>query len=212
MKQDKAYNLQLLQDEYQIGPAQIDALHNYAKFQFECGNYSAASEFLYHFRQGPELAGFSMLISTVSMVFSPNVVPCHSLVPSASQTSKALSPLMIRCFLAGAGNLHSKHTIDYPQTHAVHRTLATNSERNLSALWGKLAAEILLQNWEVALDDLMKLKDIVDANTFAPVLTQLQQRAWLMHWSLFVFFNHENGRNAIIDLFFQERCAQTVDA
>jgi hypothetical protein len=26
---------------------------------------------------------------------------------------------------------------------------------------------------------------------------------WLMHWSLFVFFNHENGRNSIIDLFFQ---------
>lgn len=139
LKQDKAYNLQLLQDEYQIGPAQIDALHNYAKFQFECGNYSAASEFLYHFR-----------------------------------------------------------------------TLATNSERNLSALWGKLAAEILLQNWEVALDDLMKLKDIVDANTFAPVLTQLQQRAWLMHWSLFVFFNHENGRNAIIDLFFQERYLNAI--
>ena len=50
LKQDKAYNLQLLQDEYQIGPAQIDALFHYAKFQFECGNYSAAAEFLYHFR------------------------------------------------------------------------------------------------------------------------------------------------------------------
>ena len=50
LKQDKAYNLQLLQEEYQIGPAQIDALFYYAKFQFECGNYSAAAEFLYHFR------------------------------------------------------------------------------------------------------------------------------------------------------------------
>ena len=63
----------------------------------------------------------------------------------------------------------------------------------------------MLQNWEAALDDLTKLKDIIDSNTFAPLLTQLQQRSWLMHWSLFVFFNHENGRNAIIDLFFQER-------
>lgn len=86
------------------------------------------------------------------------------------------------------------------------RTLATNSERVLSALWGKLAAEILMQNWDAALDDLTKLKDIIDSNSFAPFLEQLQQRTWVMHWSLFVFFNHENGRNAIIDLFFQERC------
>jgi translation initiation factor 3 subunit E len=92
-------------------------------------------------------------------------------------------------------------------THLVpaHRTLATNSERVLSALWGKLAAEILMQQWETALDDIQKLRDIIDANTFAPILQQLQQRVWLMHWSLFVFFEHENGRNAIIDLFFQDR-------
>ena len=77
----------------------------------------------------------------------------------------------------------------------------------LSALWGKLAAEILMQQWEVALDDLTKLKEIIDANSFAPILQQLQQRVWLMHWALFVFFEHENGRNAIIDLFFQDRCA-----
>lgn len=88
----------------------------------------------------------------------------------------------------------------------VYRTLATNSERVLSALWGKLAAEILMQQWETALDDLTKLKEIIDANTFAPILQQLQQRVWLMHWALFVFFEHENGRNAIIDLFFQDRC------
>lgn len=74
-------------------------------------------------------------------------------------------------------------------------------------MWGKLAAEILMQQWETALDDLTKLKEIIDANTFAPILQQLQQRVWLMHWALFVFFEHENGRNAIIDLFFQDRCS-----
>ena len=64
-----------------------------------------------------------------------------------------------------------------------------------------------MQNWDAALDDLTRLKDIIDANTFAPLLQQLQQRTWLMHWALFVFFNHDNGRNAIIDLFFQDKCA-----
>lgn len=32
-------------------------------------------------------------------------------------------------------------------------------------------------------------------------LQQLQQRTWLIHWSLFVFFNHPQGRDSTIDLF-----------
>lgn len=34
----------------QIGPDQIEALYQYAKFQFECGNYSGAADFLYQYR------------------------------------------------------------------------------------------------------------------------------------------------------------------
>jgi translation initiation factor 3 subunit E len=41
-------------------------------------------------------------------------------------------------------------------------------------------------------------------------LKQLQQRTWLIHWSLFVFFNHPNGRNGIIDLFLQERYLNAI--
>lgn len=57
------------------------------------------------------------------------------------------------------------------------------------------------------MDDILKLKEMLDVDTFAPVAKQLQQKAWLMHWSLFVFFNHENGLNALIDLFMQDRWA-----
>lgn len=56
------------------------------------------------------------------------------------------------------------------------------------------------------MEDLLKLKEALDLDTFAPVARQLQAKAWLMHWSLFVFFNHENGMNALIDLFLQDRC------
>ena len=55
-----------------------------------------------------------------------------------------------------------------------------------------------------------KLKELIDANTFAPVLEQMQQRAWLMHWGLYIFFNHENGRNLIIDFLFQDRCGALI--
>jgi hypothetical protein len=40
---------------------------------------------------------------------------------------------------------------------------STDNEMNLSALWGKLASEILTQNWDSALDDLKKLREAIDA-------------------------------------------------
>jgi translation initiation factor 3 subunit E len=58
------------------GPEQVDALYHYAKWEFECGNYSAAAEHLYFFRM-----------------------------------------------------------------------LSTHPERTISAQWGKVAADILLQVW-----------------------------------------------------------------
>lgn len=62
------------------------------------------------------------------------------------------------------------------------------------------------QDFDTAMEDLLKLKEALDMDTFTPVAKQLQQKAWLMHWSLFVFFNHDNGMNALIDLFMQDRC------
>lgn len=139
LRADKQYNLQMLSERYQIGPEQIEALYQYAKFQFECGNYSGAADYLYQYR-----------------------------------------------------------------------ALCTNSERSLSALWGKLAAEILMQNWDVALEELNRLKEIIDSKSFASPLNQVQSRIWLMHWSLYIFFNHDNGRTQIIDLFNQDKYLNAI--
>uniref|UniRef100_A0A7S0N9X6 Eukaryotic translation initiation factor 3 subunit E n=1 Tax=Chlamydomonas leiostraca TaxID=1034604 RepID=A0A7S0N9X6_9CHLO len=129
-RQDKAFNLQFLQEDFSIGADHVEALFQYAKFQFECGNYAMAAELL-----------------------------------------------------------------------QPYRTLCTSTERNMSALWGKLASDILMQNFEAAREDINKLRDAIDNQTFAPPLVQLQQRTWLLHWSLFVFWNHENGKNDLIDLY-----------
>jgi hypothetical protein len=45
-RQDRAFNTHFLKEEFDIGPEQIDALFQYARFQFDCGNYSSASELL----------------------------------------------------------------------------------------------------------------------------------------------------------------------
>ena len=84
----------------------------------------------------------------------------------------------------------------------------------LSSLWGRLAAQVLTQSWDAALESLHRLRDAVDSEGLhAPPAEQVQRRAWLLHWALFVYFNHESGRNGLVDLFFTDRylnAAQTV--
>lgn len=71
----------------------------------------------------------------------------------------------------------------------------------LNVLWGKLASEILVHNWESALEDLNKLREYIDNNTFGSALHLLQQRTWLIHWSLFVFYTHPKGKDLLIEMF-----------
>merc|ERR1719204_474056 len=118
-----------------VDPEMIDVCYNFAKFQYECGNYSGASEYLYF-----------------------------------------------------------------------HRILVQPTDKNyLNGMWGKLASEILMQNWDTALEDLNRLKQFIDESTFGSSLQTLQQRTWLIHWSLFVFFNHPKGRDLIIELFLYQK-------
>jgi len=139
LRTDKLFIPTHLEENYGVTQSAIDALYRFAKFQFECGNYSGAAEYLFHFR-----------------------------------------------------------------------ALNTDPDKNFSALWGKFAAQILMQEWEDALKDMNHLKDLIDSKNFTSPLKQLQQRTWLIHWSLFVFFNHPNGRNGIIDLFLQERYLNAI--
>eukprot|EP00041_Stephanoeca_diplocostata_P010358 m.164917 g.164917 ORF g.164917 m.164917 type:complete len:459 (-) comp18117_c1_seq1:244-1620(-) len=90
-------------------------------------------------------------------------------------------------------------------------SLSTDPKRAFSALWGKFAASILDQSWDSALEDLKRLQDLIDNKNPASALEQLQQRTWLIHWSLFVFFNHPDGRDGIIDMFlYQPAYANTI--
>merc|ERR1719499_1723634 len=132
---DSRQLLDFLVKGYDFKTSMIDNCYNFAKFQYECGNYSGASEYLYF-----------------------------------------------------------------------HRILCTPSDKNyLNGLWGKLAAEILMQNWDHALEDLKRLQQYIDESTFGSSLQTLQQRTWLIHWSLFVFFNHQKGRDLIIELFLYQK-------
>jgi len=84
-----------------------------------------------------------------------------------------------------------------------YRLLSRNTpddvEKSFQALWGKLASEILMVNGDAAYADLMALKEAIDSRIHVQPYLQLQQRAWLVTWSLFVFFNIPDGRVKMIE-------------
>jgi len=128
---DGAVLFKYLNEEFDITTEDLATLYKFAKFQYECGNYSGASQYLYFYR-----------------------------------------------------------------------VLVHDDDKNASsAIWGKLACEILTQNWDAALEDINRLKQIIDGDHYSHPLQLLQQRTWLIHWSLFVFFNHAEGRDLLIDMF-----------
>lgn len=70
----------------------------------------------------------------------------------------------------------------------------------LNVLWGILAAEILQLNWNSALESLNRLREYIDNSSFSNI-EALQQRTWLIHWSVFIFVNHPKGPDLIIEMF-----------
>lgn len=91
--------------------------------------------------------------------------------------------------------------------------LSPSHDLNLSAHWGKLCSNILCGEWDAALSEIKDLRDFIDnpqtADQAKPNV-QLQARTWLLHWSLFVFFNHENGRQALLELFLSPAYLNTM--
>uniref|UniRef100_A0A7S3PJJ9 Eukaryotic translation initiation factor 3 subunit E n=1 Tax=Aplanochytrium stocchinoi TaxID=215587 RepID=A0A7S3PJJ9_9STRA len=75
-----------------------------------------------------------------------------------------------------------------------------NTDYSFNALWGKLAAEILMlqtnDNVANALKDAQRLQQMIDERDELGVrnpghhLEQLQLRSWLLHWSIFIFFKN----------------------
>ncbi|KAF5317716.1 hypothetical protein D9619_012597 [Psilocybe cf. subviscida] len=109
------------------------------------------------------------------------------------------------------------------------RVLSTDPELTTSAHWGKLASDILVGRWDVALEELNTLRDALDARSAPallgsaaasssgssqpePALGQLHSRTWLAHWSLFVYFNHPQGRTQLLDTFLAPSYLNTIQS
>ena len=122
----------------------VDTLFRFAKFQYECGNYSGAAEYLYFVR---------VLVSTVFIEFLEHFVVSH----------KSLKYLL--CTMLVIGVLQPNEVSRPPISFFLFSTVQVppGDKNAMYAMWGKLASEILMQSWDTALDDLNRLKEVIDA-------------------------------------------------
>lgn len=90
------------------------------------------------------------------------------------------------------------------------RVLSTDNDKIASATWGKLASEILSTEWDQAMEEIQKVKESIDTRLFNNPLAQLQHRTWLIHWSLFPFFNYDAARDTLTELYFSPAYINTI--
>jgi len=133
---NSAQIVEYLGTQHGIPETIIDDVYNYAKFNYDIGNYEEAYEWLGKYTQ---------------------------LAPST-------------------------------HTHA------------LDAIWGRLASAICSEQFDFAHDAMNQLRENIDQTAGRDgspgALQLLQQRTWLLHWSLFIFFNGlSRGKELLIELF-----------
>ena len=90
------------------------------------------------------------------------------------------------------------------------RVLSTDNDKVAATNWGKYACELLTTSWDVAMDELQKIKEQIDSKLFNNPLAQLTHRTWLIHWALFPLFNHEPARDHLLELLFSPTYINTI--
>lgn len=105
----------------------------------------------------------------------------------------------------------------YEKTSSIldaYRILVPGNDQHIGdVLWGKLASDILTQNWDQSLVNLNQIREWIDKNEKETnSLQTLQQRCWLIHWSLYVYFHHPKGRELFLELFFAQHGESYLNA
>jgi len=162
----------------------IATYYKFAKFNFDCGDYQQ---------------GRDMLENFISLYASP---------PKQRKEGEGDED--------DYGNAASSNAQEEEKTGDRNMYyLASIDSSLLQVLWGKLSCEILVEDWEEASIALTAVKTAIESLAQSNKLTALEalhQRTWLLHWSLFVFWNDASGKGleSMVELFTSEKYLQAV--
>lgn len=175
------------QEELGITADVIDSYRRLAKFNFDCGDYTTARDML------------------------SNIISLHAVAPLPKEDDDEDE-------IDDDREIHSSQTKQQQQQKTGNPNVyyLTSIDMDLlQLLWGKLSCEILVENWEEASIALTAVKLSLEQLVFTKKMTALEalkQRTWLLHWSLFVFWNNSGskGLESMVELFFSEKYLQAI--
>lgn len=171
-----------------VTPDVLEMYRQTAKFHFECGNYQKARD---------------MLENYISLFAKP---------PAPTSTGEEDE-------LEGYTNTKQQQSNDKNKKEDVGNPsmyyLKSVNSNLLQVLWGRLACEILVEGWEaasVALDAVKAALESMVVTNQMSALEALSGRTWLLHWSLFVYWNNsaKGGLEQLVELFHTERYKQAI--
>jgi translation initiation factor 3 subunit E len=189
-----------------IPPAIVEAYRHYAKFQFECGDYESAR---------------TLLSNYIALFAHPPITAAQAATATAggTTTEDAEEEAVLATLSAPSPQHAATSSTTAAPTNAVTGNPALyylqgcDSIAMLHVLWGRLACEILVLDWAaalVALDAVKLALESMAAQSRLTPIQALQQRTWLLHWSLFVYWNAPSGLEQLVDLFLSEKYKQAI--
>jgi translation initiation factor 3 subunit E len=172
---------------YGITAETIDNYYKFAKFNFDCGDYQQ---------------GRDMIENYLSLFASP---PKQRKDDGGDDDDDEFA----------GGDANAKSSEDEKTGNPNMYYLTSVDTTLLQVLWGKLSCEILVEDWEEAAVALVAVKTAIEALASSSKLSPLDalhQRTWLLHWSLFVFWNDASGKGleSMVELFTSEKYLQAI--
>lgn len=169
---------------YGITEETIATYYKFAKFNFDCGDYQQ---------------GRDMIENYISLYASP---PKQRKDDGGDEDDQ---------YGGSSGANQEEEKTGNPNMYY----LTSIDTSLLQVLWGKLSCEVLVEDWEEASIALIAVKTAIESLATSQKLTSLEalhQRTWLLHWSLFVFWNDASGKGleSMVELFTSEKYLQAV--
>jgi len=181
-----------LKPELGITEEVIETYCQLSKFNFDCGDYASSKEMIEH-------------------ILSLYAVPPLPKEATPAEGATDLEDRLETKDTAATANQQQQRTTGNPKVY----WLTSINPSLLQLLWGKLSCEILLLNWEGAQEALtavqLSIEQLCNTKQMA-ALEGLKQRTWLLHWSLFVFWNNSGskGLESMVELFFAEKYLHAI--
>jgi len=167
----------------------VDTYRKFARYKFDCGDYKTSRDMLAHY------------------------ISLYAKAPASANPSEVDEEL-IEAGLAAPNKNNDADNKDLGNP-AIYYLKSVDTDM-LQVLWGRLASEIMAEDWEaasVAVEAVKTAMESLVSSGKISALSALQQRTWLLHWSLFVYWNDSGIKGQLeqlVDLFHSERYKQAI--